>query len=978
MSRLFLKNMAEQEDYNDLPFPWRSGCFEKFSQEKVLFGYQQAALKNAAQALYLFYQEDNDGQVYEGDSWHAQIQRKHRMYKRYKQAGLPDGAFAAPQNQGTSNASRQSFPVEASEFMSPVHFVNRMSFWMATGSGKTLVLVKLIEHIELLKKEGKIPLHPILVLAPTDYALSQIKRSIREFNSSNRMEIQFDHLTEFRGGSRGLAYNNVVRVYFCRADHVSDEQKIRMLRWSDYENRGRWFIFLDEAHKGDREDSKRKAYFALMARNGFLFNFSATFNDADDVYTATAVYNLPDFICNGHGKRILRSASSFQHLTQDEHSNFSDKRKTRIMLESLISLAAARSCACNVQQKAKDDHQISGLYHMPLMLTLVNSVNTDESDMRKFFSALRQIAQVGANQSDFEAAKQRLISDWRSGERMFEEGVREQNYKELENMTIDGMRLHVFGAKQKSAMEFIAGRDGKQVAFKLKTADNPFALIKIGDNTAWVKKFLSGMECATSIEGTDWFSEIESRPSISILMGSRAFFESWDSTRPNIINFINIGNRNARIFVTQSIGRGVRIAPLPGQRKRLHFLLDSICAPKKRAALKSIASQSGPLETLIIYTTNPSAVKIVLKEMLPEGTSKHPYKKIKGLNLTTPPMTLLVPKYKDHPSREDAGHSGLEASERSLRTLTNFLLQTSNSVLAVSHGLSPEQIVRLRSAAQKADVNENGNYGLETVIGMFSQNIRRQMADGVRKIDAEDIIHFDNVEAALPPDMTNILREKIAGDTKDPEQALAHSTGMPEKRGTSGEMFQPSNERPNQFRDVFHGPDSAEIQIRRCARHYYAPMLVGSDRADFIKHIIKIDSEVEFLERLENYLKHNAIPWDEWMFSKIDESLDGVYIPYMRENRPARFFPDFIFWMKRGVKYQIVFVDPKGTKYSSFAPKLDGYSRLFEQSGAPRTFSPKSGEQVSVKVLFYNQRIDGVGYKYRRFWISNIASIFAD
>jgi type III restriction enzyme len=46
-------------------------------------------------------------------------------------------------------------------------------------------------------------------------------------------------------------------------------------------------------------------------------------------------------------------------------------------------------------------------------------------------------------------------------------------------------------------------------------------------------------------------------------MGSRSFYEGWDSNRPNVANFINIGvGTDARKFILQSVGRGVRIEPL--------------------------------------------------------------------------------------------------------------------------------------------------------------------------------------------------------------------------------------------------------------------------------------------------------------------------------------------------------------------------------------------------------------------------------
>ncbi len=46
------------------------------------------------------------------------------------------------------------------------------------------------------------------------------------------------------------------------------------------------------------------------------------------------------------------------------------------------------------------------------------------------------------------------------------------------------------------------------------------------------------------------------------------------------------------------------------------------------------------------------------------------------------------------------------------------------------------------------------------------------------------------------------------------------------------------------------------------------------------------------------------------MFSKIDETLDEVYIP------------DFIFWLKKDNNYFIVFIDPKSTEFTKYQNKI--------------------------------------------------------
>ncbi|VUT25144.1 MAG: hypothetical protein MOIL_00885 [Candidatus Methanolliviera sp. GoM_oil] len=106
--------------------------------------------------------------------------------------------------------------------------------------------------------------------------------------------------------------------------------------------------------------------------------------------------------------------------------------------------------------------------------------------------------------------------------------------------------------------------------------------------------------------------------------------------------------------------------------------------------------------------------------------------------------------------------------------------------------------------------------------------------------------------------------------------------------------------------------DHKKIRIKRIkyiANHYYIPLILSLDeKVDYIKHIIKTQSETRFINDLESYLtkddnKFNEFDW--WLFSKLDESLDEVYISYYNPNynpnanKFSKFYPDFIFWLKK-------------------------------------------------------------------------------
>ncbi len=103
---------------------------------------------------------------------------------------------------------------------------------------------------------------------------------------------------------------------------------------------------------------------------------------------------------------------------------------------------------------------------------------------------------------------------------------------------------------------------------------------------------------------------------------------------------------------------------------------------------------------------------------------------------------------------------------------------------------------------------------------------------------------------------------------------------------------------------------------------------------------------------------------------------DDVHIPYYDpdKNDYRHFMPDFVFWMCRGNKYRIVFVDPKGTAHTSSYHKIDGYREIFAKGGGIRFF--KHGKlEVSVSLFLYNPDAEPL-QPYMDYWIKDPSPIF--
>ena len=108
--------------------------------------------------------------------------------------------------------------------------------------------------------------------------------------------------------------------------------------------------------------------------------------------------------------------------------------------------------------------------------------------------------------------------------------------------------------------------------------------------------------------------------------------------------------------------------------------------------------------------------------------------------------------------------------------------------------------------------------------------------------------------------------------------------------------------------------------------------------------------------------------------------LDDPYIPYYnpKQNRVARFIPDFIFWGRKGNAYTILFVDPKGMEQIDWERKVDGYKRLFEDEHGDVKCIMHENVDVTVRLaLFTRDRNHCPEGEYKRYWHDNIQSVFA-
>ena len=175
MSKLILQNIADDISFDTLPVFWREFDLKSFSKEKTLYDFQEKALENALKVLWLYYGDKFNYK--EKEDLQVNNERKKTLFELYHDRLDRDFSYDLEKKEGkkAANLLQEGYYPVVSNKIGFENFINRMAFWMATGSGKTLVIVKLIELFKKLIENKEIPANDILFLTHREDLLDQFK-----------------------------------------------------------------------------------------------------------------------------------------------------------------------------------------------------------------------------------------------------------------------------------------------------------------------------------------------------------------------------------------------------------------------------------------------------------------------------------------------------------------------------------------------------------------------------------------------------------------------------------------------------------------------------------------------------------------------------------------------------------------------------------------------------------------------------------
>ena len=431
--------------------------------------------------------------------------------------------------------------------------LNKLAFWMATGSGKTLLMhANILQYQHVLTLHGRRrELNRILLLTPNE-GLSQ--QHLREFEAAG---IQAELFNKDGGG---LLSGQVVEIL--EVTRLRDEMGDKTISIDAFE--GNNLVLVDEGHRGASggEEGAWMRYRNALCEKGFSFEYSATFGQAvkgspalDQLYAKNTLcdYSYRYFYRDGFGKdyQIL----NLDHGTQENH------------LELYLV-----ACLLSFFQQQRFYREQGGTFRPfnienPLWIFVGGRVvkglaSQDASDIVQILQFLaRYVAdRAGSIQRIDRVLKQGLVTA--TGRNLFAGRFAYLNTCGLSaGQIFDETLATLFNAPGGGQLyvENLKGVTG-EVALRLGSENEPFGVINVGDDAKLVKLCEEqGIATGEREFSGSLFHEInQPHSTVHLLIGSKKFTEGWSSWRVSTMGLMNVGKGEGAQII-QLFGRGVRL-----------------------------------------------------------------------------------------------------------------------------------------------------------------------------------------------------------------------------------------------------------------------------------------------------------------------------------------------------------------------------------------------------------------------------------
>lgn len=807
--------------------------------------------------------------------------------------------------------------------------LKKLAYWMATGSGKTLLMHCNYWQITKYFKEWE----NIILITPNEGLSRQHYDSCVESGIPAKL---------YSGSEESLKTKEgeilILEITKLVKDKEGDGVSVDVDHFSESKN----LVFIDEGHKGQK--SEERAWKSLRehltrGKGSFTFEYSATFgqivtNSTKDLlqeYGKSIIfdYSYRHFYTDGYGKDF----SVFNLDTKNEY----DEEQTKLLLTaSLLGYYEQLELFDNYEKDLRQYNIEKPLWVFVGSRVISSSSSSltkgdiesvsDVSRIIKFFKYA--LSSPAALQVDVD----KILSD--------STGLRDSDGNDIFKGHFEHLRAskpiaetilsRVFNGIGNIEAYQVKQADG-EIALKTKTSDHYFAVINIGDVPKYAKTLEADTDGELTIQEDNFSNSLfqaisQTNSSINILIGSKKFVEGWNSWRVSSMGLMNMGKSEGAQII-QLFGRGVRL-----KGKDLSLKREEPNAPYYVRALQTIsimglnASYMNRFLTEIgkevpEYTNLSIEIKLNHEDQWNEKILT--FKKQEGTSFKN---ELIELKYSaDVASRVTldmrnkisivAGDQNSQVAEEALDYRENFLKDFRDFIdydalsleanryklLKGYHNLIIKQSVlpELISEGVYNLVSREGQYGInEAITGKIQGVAISLIKDYINKYYA------DNEKAFLSKNLTYELLSDKEHETMFPA-SKAMIVKVPKKYDSI------INELQEKIKVMYEKDDSTLPSIH-FDNHLYSPIASFAKGQKFkeIKTVpVRLnDGERDFINHLREFVKEADTFKDKKLFVLRNLSVKGL--GFFMES--SSFYPDFILWVVDGTKQDIYFIDPKG------------------------------------------------------------------
>ncbi|MBS9768471.1 MAG: DEAD/DEAH box helicase family protein, partial [Flavobacteriaceae bacterium] len=495
--------------------------------------------------------------------------------------------------------------------------LNKLAFWNATGSGKTLLMhINIKQYLFYAKKYNQDNCNKIILITPNE-GLSQ--QHLGEFELSN-----MDAKIFSKQSTDGIFKGKDIEVL--EITKLAEEDGDKTVAVDSFETNN--LVLIDEGHRGQSGD-KWKMYRDQLSETGFAFEYSATFGQAisaskakdkkllEQEYAKSMLfdYSYKFFFNDGYGKNY-----KILNLKETEENNYVRRYFTanllsfyqqtlifkqkenlvkQFLLEKPLWIFVGGTVTKNVGKK-----DISDIIHIiSLLQTFIKNDQQAIEDINAILNDEAGLLDDKGN-SIFYGSFNYLIN-----ENITPQDIYRDIYEKIFNSNITGANLYVDNLK---------GADG-ELGIRVGDADY-FGVINVGDEGKLYKLLQENNILGTDLDfkGSLFHDINEQDSKINLLIGSKKFSEGWSSWRVSSMGLMNVGKSEGSQII-QLFGRGVRLRGYKFSLKRSTGL-DEYQKPNNIRDLKKYIL---PLETLNIFGIKADYMEQFKKFLEEEGLPKN-------------------------------------------------------------------------------------------------------------------------------------------------------------------------------------------------------------------------------------------------------------------------------------------------------------------------------------------------------------------